>query len=287
MEGYPPNNMVGFGPDANCTLSTCPLSMSVYKYRPSLPVNALFIALFAVAMTIHIVLGIRWKTWSFMAFMILGCLSEIVGYAARLILYNNPFKFLGFILQICFITMGPVYYTAAIYVTLSKTIYHLAPELSRFNPKLFYWIFIPLDLVCLGLQAAGGSLSTQSNGSSSTGIDITMAGLILQVIVIGAFIGAFADYMARYMRDARAQKLSMRLRLFLSFLALAIVLILGRCIYRAYELSQGYRDSALIQNEVLFIVLEGVLIIISVFALCIGHPGMLLGRPKKIRSSLS
>ncbi|KAG5982303.1 hypothetical protein E4U55_002075 [Claviceps digitariae] len=287
MENHPSDNLIAFGPDANCTLSTCPVSMSVYNYRPSLPANALFIALFATAMSMHIVLGVRWKSWGFMTFMILGCLVEIVGYAARLVLYNNPFSFLGFLIQICFITTGPVFYTAAIYITLSKTINHLAPQLSRFTPKLFYYIFIPADLVCLVLQAAGGAMSTQSEGSSDTGINITMAGLILQVIVIGVFIGAFADYLLRYVRNPHTPQLRTRMRLFLSFLTLAIVLILGRSIYRAYELSRGYRGSDLIRNQVLFIVLEGVLIVVAVFALCIGHPGMLFRCGGKVERSLS
>jgi hypothetical protein len=116
-----PDNRISFGPDANCTLSTCPIEASVYGYRPSLPANAVFLALFAVAIAVHIFLGIRWKSWGFMSFVIVGCLVEIVGYAARIFLYNNPFGFIPFLIQIIFITTGPVFYTAAIYVTLSKT----------------------------------------------------------------------------------------------------------------------------------------------------------------------
>lgn len=85
-----------------------------------------------------------------------------------------------------------------------------------------------------------------------------MAGLVLQVVVIFIFIVAFADYMIRYIRDLNTQALTWRVRLFLSFLGMAVVLILGRSIYRAYELSSGYRDSDLITDEGLFIGLEGV-----------------------------
>lgn len=85
-----------------------------------------------------------------------------------------------------------------------------------------------------------------------------MAGLVLQVVVLFLFIVAFADYMIRYIRDPRTQSLTSRVRMFLSFLALAAVLILGRSIYRAYELSKGYRDSHLIRDQGLFIGLEGV-----------------------------
>jgi hypothetical protein len=117
----PPNGLIVFGPDANCTLDLCPLEWSVYKYRPSLAANVIFIVLYALAMGIHIFLGIRWRTWFYMIFMILGCLFEIIGYIGRLLMYSNPFSFPGFMIQIVFITSGPVFYTAAVYVTLSKT----------------------------------------------------------------------------------------------------------------------------------------------------------------------
>lgn len=116
-----PGGLVTFGPHANCTLDLCPIEYSVYKYRPSVPANAIFVALFGVSIVGHVILGIRWRQWNFMALMIVGCLVEIGGYAGRLILYNNPFSFGGFMDQIVLITTGPVFYTAGIYITLSKT----------------------------------------------------------------------------------------------------------------------------------------------------------------------
>ncbi|CAM1509006.1 Fc.00g027450.m01.CDS01 [Cosmosporella sp. VM-42] len=274
----PPNNVIIFGPDSNCTLDICPLEWSVYKYRPSLPTNIVFLILYALAMAVHIYLGVRWKSWGFMTFMILGCFVEIIGYVGRIIMYNNPFSFPGFMIQIVFITTGPVFYTASIYVTLSKTIQFLAPEISRIKPKLFYWIFIPADMVCLVLQAAGGALSTTSQGSSQTGVDIAMAGLALQVAVLVIFSALFGDYMVRYFRSRTSQSLSLRMRIFFGFLSAAIILILGRCAYRCYELSKGYQDSDLITDEGLFIGLEGVLILLAVLSLCLGHPGLVFSK---------
>lgn len=91
---------VGFGPNANCTLEVCSIEHSVYRYRPSLAANVVFIALFAIAMAIQIVLGMRWKTWWFMWCIITGCVAEIIGYAGRVMLYYNPFKFSAFMIQI-------------------------------------------------------------------------------------------------------------------------------------------------------------------------------------------
>jgi hypothetical protein len=269
-----PNGLINFGPDANCTLELCPLEWSVYQYRPSLPANAFFLAVYGLFFFIHAIIGFRWRYIGFTVCMMLGCALQVGGYAGRIILYDNPFDFIGFLVQIILITCAPVFFTAAIYVTLSQTIVALGPDASRFKPQLFYWIFIPADVLCLTLQAAGGALSTTSKGSSTVGVDVSMAGLILQVIVLAAFCGLFVDYLVRRARlHGATRPLNTRLRLYLGGLSLAILLILARCIYRCYELSQGYRDSEVITDEGLFIALEGVLIVLATASLCIGHPG--------------
>ncbi|KAJ3533146.1 hypothetical protein NM208_g8121 [Fusarium decemcellulare] len=280
-----PDGLIVFGPDANCTLDLCPIEWSVYQYRPSLPANIIFIILYAIAMGVHIFLGIRWKSWFYMIFMILGCFFEIIGYIGRLLLYNNPFSFPGFMIQIVFITSGPVFYTAAIYVTLSKTIQSFAPEISRFRPQLVWWIFIPADIICLTLQAAGGALSTVSQGSSQTGIDVAMAGLAFQVAILVLFCVLLGDYLFRYFRSGSASALSNRMRIFFGFLSAAVIMILGRCAFRCYELSEGYQDSDLVTDEGLFIGLEGVLIVVAVFFLCISHPGLVFNEKANIIAS--
>ncbi|PON28732.1 hypothetical protein TGAM01_v202579 [Trichoderma gamsii] len=281
-----PGDLITFGPHANCTLDLCPIEYSVYKYRPSVPANATFVALFGVSIFVHVILGIRWRQWNFMALMILGSLVEIGGYAGRLILYNNPFSFGGFMDQIVLITTAPVFYTAGIYITLSKTINYLAPEISRIKPELFYWIFLPIDIICLILQAAGGALSVVSSGNSSTGVDVAMTGLGLQVGGLFFFSVLFIDYLALYVRKKPESPLGTRMRVFFGFLGAAILLIWVRCVYRCYELSKGYVHSNLITDQGLFIGLEGVLVIIASFCLCIGHPGFIFGRNEAKAHSL-
>lgn len=85
-----------------------------------------------------------------------------------------------------------------------------------------------------------------------------MAGLGLQVAVLFIFSVLFADYVIRYVRNKSMAPLNSRMRLFFGGLGLAIVLILGRSIYRCYELSKGYNGSDLVTDQGLFIGLEGV-----------------------------
>jgi hypothetical protein len=95
-----PDGLIPFGPDSNCTLDLCPIEWFVYRYRPSRAANGGFLAIYAIAMIVHIILGIRWKSWWFMSFMIAGCMFEIIGYAGRIALWYNPFSFGGFMIQI-------------------------------------------------------------------------------------------------------------------------------------------------------------------------------------------
>lgn len=286
-------NFIFFGPDANCTLDLCPIEWSLYGYQPSLAANGAFIALFAIAAMIHIYLGIKWRSWWFMSCMVAGCMICIVGYIGRIIIHFNPWSFIGFMIQIVCVGSGPVFFCGAIYVTLSKTVTFLSPSLSRIPPRLYIWIFIPCDAVALVLQASGGALSTNSNGSSQLGVDLGIAGLSFQVATMTVFSVALIDYMIRYHRSPMARDdaghfrtLGVRLRLFFLGLSSATILILGRSAYRVEELSKGYSGPS-IRNEPLFIWLEGVVIIIATYLLCLGHPGLVFSSGKPASRSES
>lgn len=95
-----PPDVILFGPDGNCTLDICPIEASLYGYRPRMSASIAFIVLYALSACIHIYLGWLWKKWFFMCCMVLGALDAIAGYTGRIMLYNNPFDFTGFMLQI-------------------------------------------------------------------------------------------------------------------------------------------------------------------------------------------
>ena len=88
------------GNNANCTLSVCPVEASVYGYRASLPFSSLLIALYALCMIAQVAMGYIYKSWGFMAAMVLGCFVEILGYVGRILMWNNPWNDSGFIMQI-------------------------------------------------------------------------------------------------------------------------------------------------------------------------------------------
>lgn len=77
---------------SKCTVSTCPASFRQIQYTPSLAGNAFYLAIFCLILVAQLFLGIRYKTWGFLAGMVGGLALEILGYLARVKLHDNPFS---------------------------------------------------------------------------------------------------------------------------------------------------------------------------------------------------
>lgn len=138
-----------------------------------------------------------------------------------------------------------------------SSIAHTDPSISRFNPKLFYWVFIPCDIISLILQATGGALSCVSTTEDQVqvGVNISLAGLVFQVVTLLVFCALFADYFISCKRSPSWTRIDGRMKFFVSFQSLATFLILLRCVYRIVELHDGY-FSEWFRDEDLFIALE-------------------------------
>jgi hypothetical protein len=126
---------------------------------------------------------------------------------------------------------------------------------------LYYLLFIICDVISLVFQSIGGGMSTNSEGSSQTGVNIALFGLSFQVFTLLVFITLSLDYAARYLRAAKTGSVGRvvdgRFKVFVACLALATLLVFTRCVYRIAELSEGY-SGPLLRDEGLFIGLEGV-----------------------------
>jgi hypothetical protein len=184
------------------------------------------------------------------------------------------------------ITIGPAFYSAAIYFTLSEmyvyishvidkkslelmyihSVVYLGTQYSRLPPAAYYYIFISCDIISLTLQGTGGGMSSGSSGKSDVGVDIAIAGLSSQVFSLIVFTCLAVDYAIKYWRGHNAKtakegRITKQFSIFVGFLAFAVICILIRCVYRIDELSKGYTGSSagrLLHNQGLFIALEGV-----------------------------
>ncbi|KAL7269501.1 hypothetical protein RUND412_007839 [Rhizina undulata] len=271
-----------------CTLATCPISASFFAYRPSLAINSTFLALFGLSLLANAFHGISYKTWGFFVAMAMGNLTEIVGYGGRIWAYYDPFNINTFLIQICCLTVAPVFFAAAIYLCLSRIVIVFGAEISRLPPKRYTQLFVSCDVVSLILQASGGAIASitstnKQNPSGTLGINIMLGGLSFQVFTLTLFILLCLEFALRIRSDPSKLdpahekiRASKKFKGLLAALVLSTLCILIRSVYRVIEMSQGW-NGKLICNQTYFVVLEGIMVVVAVLALTLFHPGWVLG----------
>ncbi|KAF2443078.1 RTA1-domain-containing protein [Karstenula rhodostoma CBS 690.94] len=261
----------------------CPVEGTVYGYYPSLGWNVFFAAAFGLAFILQVGLGIRYKTWTYMIGVGLGCLGELIGYIGRIQMHNNPYDNNGFTIQIVLLIFSPAFLAAGIYLTLKHIVINFGEQWSRLKPNWYTYIFIACDITSLVLQSAGGALAATADDNDQkaldAGTDIMIGGIIFQVVVLAIFAAIVLEYSFRTYRrrsqlspEALSLWSSTKFRLFVGAVVVAYFGILIRCIYRIPELMGGWAND-IMRNEPEFIVLEGVMILVTVVAQTAFHPG--------------
>jgi hypothetical protein len=161
-------------------------------------------------------------------------------------------------------------------------------------------------LVSLVLQAAGGAITSIADSDqqdlAQAGINIMIAGLSCQVASLALFMALCLQYAWKVYKNPNALnkaahvyelRNSIRWKAFLvgksirlffydqalitaPGLALATITIFVRSVFRVAELKGGFH-SALANDQVLFMVLEGAMIVIAILCLTVLHPGVCFG----------
>jgi hypothetical protein len=163
--------------------------------------------------------------------------------------------------------------------------------------------------VSLILQGAGGGIAATGISDQhqlNLGTNIMIAGLSFQVFSLLLFMALCADFALRVRKLPRSEKNERyesmrRTRLFRGFLlgmlptvgsnhscnatsnsstrtalGVSTLFVFIRCCYRVAELQAGF-GGALANNEAVFEVLEGPMIMVAVIALSVFHPGFCFG----------
>jgi hypothetical protein len=275
---------------AACTVDTCPLILSYWSYRPSVPVNATFAAISGILVLIVLGLGIWTKRFKmYTAVMVIGSGMEVIGYIARIYAYNYPFSDLSFITQLTCLTLAPAFYAAGIYFSLSKIVLVFGGQNSRIPPALIPKIFITCDIISLILQGGGGALAAwyaQHEKMPDNGNYTMIGGLSFQALTLLVFLGLSADFALRTVkakkRDgesamnedlvARRLRRNKRFQYLLFSLAASAVLIFFRSVYRVAELSEGWKGE-LMSNEKYVVFFESIPVAVAGVLQSLLHPG--------------
>ncbi|KOS23146.1 Sphingoid long-chain base transporter RSB1 [Escovopsis weberi] len=274
----------------------CPVSATVLGYYPNLGSGIFFALAFGLLLLASLILGIWKRTYTYCLGLTLGLILEMAGYVGRALLHHNPWAEGPFDLQITAIILAPSFICVSIYLTLKHVAITLDPAASRLRPKWYPIIFLPADLSCLVVQAAGGGIAAgnkTNHAAQVAGNRAIMAGVVLQVVVLLIFGGLSADYFVRLRRRMAAGQAppsaarmwdDANFRKFVFAVLAAYTLIFIRCIYRIAEMAGGWGNT-IMQDEPSFLVLDSSLMLVASAILTIVHPGIFFPQMSKGRGA--
>lgn len=226
--------------DCEAVSPSCPVEDTIYGYAPNLGGNAVYAVVFAICALIQFYLIIKhWRLWKgYTILLCIGCIGECCGYIGRLFLHNNPWNGAAMPIQFVLLMVSPSFLAAALYMTLRTLVQYFGPEHTRLPARLWTWPFVTADTIGFLSQCGGGILSSMADRTPSlgtVGIAIMITGVTLQAVVMGIAGVLAVDFAFRFRRRQGLSVFgssSRNLRLFLSSVTVAFLMILARCIYR-------------------------------------------------------
>jgi hypothetical protein len=218
----------------------CPVSSTIYTYKPNKGGNLIFLFIFAVTALAQVGLGWRhrktWKAYSILVF--LGSLLEALGYVGRVQLSSNVWNQGAFIQQITLLVVAPSFLAASLYLSMKALVIYLGPEHTRLPARWWTWAFVGADMFGFVLQLAGGGISSTAGDDADladVGNNVTIVGISFQAATMIVAAGLFGSFLRNLIRsDGRVAitRLPKGIKLFIGAGAVAFFTILVRCIYR-------------------------------------------------------
>jgi hypothetical protein len=245
---------------------------SEYGYQPSLGIGIAGLTLFTLSTVAHAYQMYTSRMW-WLIVLVLGGITEIIGYAARIYSWSDDSNLDAFLAQTVTLIIAPSFFSAALYVVFGLIIHIVGQQYSVIPPKWYTIIFVICDLISLIVQAVGGgqaAVAARTNSDTTGGTHIMVAGICFQMLTMTVYVVLVIIYISRLTKEK--VQLSRNMKIFLTGMGIVTLMIFIRCIYRTVELLAGW-TGYIITHEVYFACLDGLPMIIALVAFNIFHPG--------------
>ena len=266
------------------TAQTNTINGSVYGYQPLLAIGIVGVILFTLSTIVHMYQMITSRMW-WLVVLILGGITEIIGYSARIYSWYDDTNLNAFLAQTVTLIIAPSFVSAALYVVFGLIINIIGRQYSILPPKWYTIIFVICDLISLIIQAVGGgqaAVAAQTNADTTNGTHIMVAGICFQMLTMSIYVLLVVIYIFRISKEK--VKLTSKIKIFISGMSIITLMIFIRCIYRTVELLGGW-NGYIITHEVYFACLDGLPMVITFIAFNIFHPGLFIKNEHKAEPS--
>ncbi|PYH91883.1 RTA1 like protein [Aspergillus ellipticus CBS 707.79] len=260
---------------------------ALYRYTPSIAAAEIFAVVFGSLAIFHLYRLVRHRALFFIHFLI-GLVFETAGYITRIFSHFDTLALGPYITQTMLILVAPPLFAASIYMTLGRLIDRLDAESASLIPvRWLTKIFVVGDVISFLLQCGGGGyMAAGSLQAMSTGQNIVIAGLAIQLLFFGMFIAVASVFYrriaARMPVDQLVRSQSGRLSWsgLMWALYLACGLILVRSVFRVVEFVEG-NDGFIMRREYLLYIFDALLMSLTGVVLGGVFPVSFLHRPKE------
>ncbi|KAF1987010.1 RTA1-domain-containing protein [Aulographum hederae CBS 113979] len=255
-----------------------------YHYTPSLPAAIILTIVFILLTSYHLTLLLRKKTYYFIPF-ILGGLFEAIGYIGRALSSRDKDALGPYIMQTLLLLVAPALFAASVYMTLGRIILAVeGEERSLVRRKWLTKIFVAGDVLSFLMQSAGGGMMAKADSptSASTGQNVIVGGLVVQVLFFAFFILVAIVFHRRLLLSPTRLSTTPSLPWQKHLIALYGIstLILIRSIFRIVEYVQG-NDGYLLRSEVFLYVFDACLMVGVMVWSAVVYPAEITGVAKK------
>ncbi|KAL2823808.1 RTA1 like protein-domain-containing protein [Aspergillus cavernicola] len=247
-----------------------------YRYNPSIGAAVVFTILFIVASGIHTYQVALTRTWFLIPF-VLGGYFEWIGYIGRAIsgTESPDFTLNPYILQTLLLLIAPTLYAASIYMELGRIVLITDGEAYCWIRRQWLTkIFLLGDIISFIMQGAGGGIMASGSASAlTTGENIIIAGLVIQLLFFSLFVYTSIRFHLGMHRGPSPKVLHSQPPWEKHIYALyaGSLLIFVRCLFRLIEYAQG-NDGYLVSHEVFLYIFDGVLMLLVMVVFAWVHP---------------
>lgn len=230
----------------------------LWKYLPSPSASIIFIVLYMIITILHLWRMYKLHSWFCISFVV-GCIcesllpapkleiinkpnqGELIGYVCRALCYDRTSNLALYTLQAALLVVAPAFYAASVYMTLSRILRCVKGEhLSIVHIDRLTKTFVTGDWVSLSIQGGASSLTTHAN-LAQIGEDLMVAGLVVQIALLGLFFVTASVFQVRLKRqpttESYATHMPWRKTLYMIYVVSALIFF--RSIFRVVEFVQG------------------------------------------------
>ncbi|KAI1353518.1 RTA1 like protein-domain-containing protein [Xylaria sp. FL0043] len=284
-----------------CSFTHC--SRVFLLQPPTLTGNAILLASFAILIPIALVLGAKYRSFGFAAAIATGLSLEVVGYIGRLLLHSHHNDRTDFVIFLVGTILGPTCICSGVFWTVPRIVAVYGEEYRSWRPFWYLPFFSVSTIGSLALELAGSIVATVQDAPGAvcislgslasylltsikveTGIRVIVAGLAVQLVALLVFVlhGILFAITLRTRQHELDPKFafvytSTPYKSFIAAFTFTTFLISLRTGYRTVQVAEGFQSS-IAQSEMLFLVLDGAVMLMASILLLIYFPARVLGQ---------